>query len=134
MEYYSAMRKNGILPFVKILMDVQWNVPEKNKYFMISLICGVKKKKRVEKWSTGAREWRNRERFMKGYQGNSLPVQRLGSVLSLSYTWVQSLVLEIRSHKPHGVTKKEGREMVTNFNSKKNKVWRSNVKPSHCSR
>ena len=44
----------------------------------------IKKKKRVEKWSTGAREWRNRERFIKGYQGNYLPVQWLGSMLSLS--------------------------------------------------
>ena len=43
MEYYSAMRKNDILPFVKIGMDPQWNVPEKN--FMISLTCGLKRKK-----------------------------------------------------------------------------------------
>ena len=44
----------------------------------------IKKKKRVEKWLTGAREWRNRERFIKGYKGHSLPVQWLGSMLSLS--------------------------------------------------
>ena len=44
----------------------------------------IKKKKRVEKWSTGAREWRNRVRFIKGYQENYLPVQWLGSMLSLS--------------------------------------------------
>ena len=41
------------------------------KYCMVSLICGIKKKKstyinRVEKWLPGAGGGENRERFVKG--------------------------------------------------------------------
>ena len=47
MEYYSAITKNEILPFVTTWMDLE-NVTlsevsqiEKDKYCMISLICGI---------------------------------------------------------------------------------------------
>ena len=46
MEYYSAIKKKKILPFVTAWMDVE-NImlseisqSEKDKYHMISLICG----------------------------------------------------------------------------------------------
>ena len=46
-EYYSAMKKNEILPFTTIwtelesiiLSEISWT--EKDKYHMISLICGT---------------------------------------------------------------------------------------------
>ena len=47
MEYYSIMRKKKILPLVKTWMDLEDIVlseisqTEKDKYYMISLICGI---------------------------------------------------------------------------------------------
>ena len=47
-EYYSAIKKNEILPFATtwidlegIIMSGERSQPEKDKYFMISLICGI---------------------------------------------------------------------------------------------
>ena len=47
MEYYSAINKKEILPFVATWKDLEGTVlsevsqTEKDKYCMISLICGV---------------------------------------------------------------------------------------------
>ncbi|KAF6274661.1 hypothetical protein mRhiFer1_009496 [Rhinolophus ferrumequinum] len=47
MEYYSATKKNGILPFATTWMDLAdimlsaVSQTEKDKYHMISLICGI---------------------------------------------------------------------------------------------
>jgi len=47
MEYYSAMKKNGILPFATTWMELKSIIlseisqSEKDKYCMISLICGI---------------------------------------------------------------------------------------------
>ena len=47
MEYYSAIRKNKILPFVETwiglegIMLSEISPTEKDKYWMISLICGI---------------------------------------------------------------------------------------------
>ena len=47
MEYYSAMKKNEIMPFaatwmqLEIIILSEVNQKEKDKYYMISLICGI---------------------------------------------------------------------------------------------
>ena len=51
MEYYSAIKNEEILPFVTTWMDLEGMLSEisqteKDKYYMMSLICGMCKKKK----------------------------------------------------------------------------------------
>ena len=47
MEYYSAIKKNRILPFATVWMDLESitlseiSQTEKGKYSVLSLICGI---------------------------------------------------------------------------------------------
>ena len=47
MEYYSAMKKNKIMPFTATCMELETLIlsevsqKEKGKYYMISLISGI---------------------------------------------------------------------------------------------
>ena len=47
MEYFSAIEKNEILPFVTTWLDLAGSMlseisqPAKDKYYTISLICGI---------------------------------------------------------------------------------------------
>ena len=47
MKFYSAIKNNGVLPFIAMLMDeprehyAQWNKWEKDKCCMLLLICGI---------------------------------------------------------------------------------------------
>ena len=48
MENYSAIKKNEILQFPKTWVDLagimlSWNKSEKDKYCMLSFICGIQK-------------------------------------------------------------------------------------------
>ena len=56
MEYYSAIKKNEILPFATTLMDLKGimlseiSQIEKDKYCMIPLICGISKIKQTSEY------------------------------------------------------------------------------------
>ena len=72
-DYYSTIAKNEIMPFVATWMDLEMIIlskSEKDKYHMISLICGIlkmiqtnlytkqKKESQAEKTNLWLSKWR----------------------------------------------------------------------------
>ena len=61
-EYYSTIKRNEILPFAKIWMELEYimlseiSQSEKDKYHMISLICGNLRNKIDEHRGKGKKE------------------------------------------------------------------------------
>lgn len=59
---------------LKWLFKIIGTKTEKDKYRMVSFICGIQKKSRTHtnrEWTSGCRGWReggNRERLVKGWQ------------------------------------------------------------------
>ena len=57
MEYYSAIKESKILLFTATWMDLEGSMPreisqtKKDKYCMISLICGIQKMKQTSEYN-----------------------------------------------------------------------------------
>ena len=57
MEYYSAIKKNEILPFATPCMDLEGimlseiSQTEKDRYCMVSLICGILKIQQISEYN-----------------------------------------------------------------------------------
>ena len=76
MEYYSAIKKNGIMPFAATWMELEVIIlsevsqTEKDKYHMISLICGIQNMTQMYLWNRNTlADIENRLAVTKGEDG-----------------------------------------------------------------
>ena len=73
MEYYSAIKKNETLPFAATWMDLENIIlgevsqTEKDKYYMIPLICGIQKIIQISLYTKQKQTHRHRKQTS-GYQ------------------------------------------------------------------
>ena len=67
MEYYSMIKKNEILPFAtrwmerECIMLNEVSPSKKDKYHIMSLICGIQDKKQMNIREGKQKEYKNRE-------------------------------------------------------------------------
>ena len=73
-EHYSAIKKNKLMPFAATWMDLEIVIlsevsqTEKDKYYMISLTCGIEKNPNSyeQRIGAGAGEWEKWVRVVNG--------------------------------------------------------------------
>ena len=85
MEYYSAIKKNEILSFATIWMDLEdimlseITQEKKDKYCMISIVCGIFKKEkniRYRKQTGGCQRQGLGDGKMEGFKMYKFPVTK----------------------------------------------------------
>ena len=83
MEYYSAIKKNETLPFAATWMDLENIIlgevsqTEKDKYYMIPLICGIQKIIQISLYTKQKQTHRHRKQTY-GYQRGKGGRDKLG--------------------------------------------------------
>ena len=86
MEYYSAVQKNKIMPFAATWMDLEIIIlseisqTEKDKYHMISLICGIQNMTQMNLSTKQKQTHRHREQTSGCQGGGGVGKGRIGSL------------------------------------------------------